>query len=86
MFLISFLKEGFIFIFLQFLFKLRCKMHINYGLVIKNVETFDIRFPTSLDGDGSDAVHTDPDYSLCYVNFIVIFTKYLEILKSHKPL
>jgi L-fuconate dehydratase len=42
-------------------------MRINYGLVIESVETFDIRFPTSLSGDGSDAVHLDPDYSLCYV-------------------
>jgi L-fuconate dehydratase len=43
-------------------------MQINYGSVIESVEAFDIRFPTSLDGDGSDAVHTDPDYSLCYVS------------------
>ncbi|XP_063976377.1 mitochondrial enolase superfamily member 1-like isoform X1 [Diachasmimorpha longicaudata] len=27
----------------------------------------DVRFPTSLDADGSDAVHTDPDYSCAYV-------------------
>ena len=34
---------------------------------IVGVETFDIRFPTSLELDGSDAVHTDPDYSAAYV-------------------
>ncbi|XP_008554711.1 mitochondrial enolase superfamily member 1 [Microplitis demolitor] len=27
----------------------------------------DIRFPTSLQADGSDAMHTDPDYSCAYV-------------------
>jgi L-fuconate dehydratase len=27
----------------------------------------DIRFPTSLSGDGSDAMHLDPDYSCAYV-------------------
>lgn len=42
-------------------------MKINYGLVIQSVESFDIRFPTSLTGDGSDAVHKDPDYSVAYV-------------------
>lgn len=42
-------------------------MQINYGTFIESVESFDIRFPTSLEGDGSDAVHTNPDYSLCYV-------------------
>lgn len=35
--------------------------------VIKQVSVHDIRFPTSLDLAGSDAVHSDPDYSLCYV-------------------
>lgn len=35
--------------------------------VIKQVLVHDIRFPTSLDAAGSDAVHLDPDYSLCYV-------------------
>lgn len=39
-------------------------MKINYGSVIKSVETVDVRFPTSLDGGGSDSIHTDPDYSV----------------------
>ncbi|HET6739630.1 MAG TPA: fuconate dehydratase, partial [Kribbella sp.] len=30
-------------------------------------ETYDVRFPTSLDLDGSDAMNTDPDYSAAYV-------------------
>ncbi len=30
-------------------------------------ETYDVRFPTSRDRDGSDAMHPDPDYSAAYV-------------------
>ncbi|HEY0693017.1 MAG TPA: L-fuconate dehydratase [Kribbella sp.] len=30
-------------------------------------ETYDIRFPTSLDLDGSDAMNADPDYSAAYL-------------------
>ena len=29
--------------------------------------TFSLRFPTSLESDGSDAIHPDPDYSAVYV-------------------
>jgi len=32
-----------------------------------SLETYDIRFPTSRDRDGSDAVNPDPDYSAAYV-------------------
>lgn len=35
--------------------------------VITDVDTFDIRFPTSLAADGSDAMNPDPDYSAAYV-------------------
>lgn len=35
--------------------------------VISDVSVRDIRFPTSLETHGSDAVHTDPDYSAAYV-------------------
>lgn len=35
--------------------------------VITAVETFDIRFPTSQDLDGSDAMNPDPDYSAAYL-------------------
>ncbi|MEU4289384.1 L-fuconate dehydratase [Kribbella sp. NPDC026596] len=31
------------------------------------LETYDVRFPTSLDLDGSDAMNTDPDYSAAYL-------------------
>lgn len=35
--------------------------------VVRHLSVRDIRFPTSLEADGSDAVHTDPDYSCAYV-------------------
>lgn len=34
---------------------------------ILSAKVQDVRFPTSLAGHGSDAVHTDPDYSCAYV-------------------
>ncbi|MGS2619368.1 L-fuconate dehydratase [Micromonospora sp. LZ34] len=34
---------------------------------ITNLRTYDIRFPTSRQHDGSDAMNTDPDYSAAYV-------------------
>ena len=34
---------------------------------IQSFTTYDIRFPTSRVQDGSDAMHTDPDYSAAYV-------------------
>ncbi|GAB0095035.1 MR_MLE_N domain-containing protein [Sergentomyia squamirostris] len=36
-------------------------------LKIVKVDVKDIRFPTSLGAHGSDAMHTDPDYSCVYV-------------------
>jgi L-fuconate dehydratase len=36
-------------------------------MVIKNLSVFDLRFPTSREKVGSDAVHVDPDYSAAYV-------------------
>ncbi|WP_314325008.1 L-fuconate dehydratase [Paenarthrobacter ilicis] len=35
--------------------------------VVTSVDTFDIRFPTSLELDGSDAMNLDPDYSAAYL-------------------
>lgn len=63
MFLIRVFNKSFIFVKLDF----STKMKFQYNSVIKSVECFDVRFPTSLKGDGSDAMHTDPDYSVCYV-------------------
>ncbi|MHC4375241.1 MAG: L-fuconate dehydratase [Planctomycetota bacterium] len=34
---------------------------------IQSLDVIDVRFPTSDDADGSDAMHTDPDYSAAYV-------------------
>ncbi|XP_048219563.1 mitochondrial enolase superfamily member 1 isoform X3 [Perognathus longimembris pacificus] len=34
---------------------------------ISRLSVCDVRFPTSLGGHGSDAMHTDPDYSVAYV-------------------
>ena len=34
---------------------------------ITDFSVLDLRFPTSKDQVGSDAVHTDPDYSAAYV-------------------
>ena len=34
---------------------------------ITDLSVLDLRFPTSKDQVGSDAVHTDPDYSAAYV-------------------
>src|SRR5690349_23913882 len=35
--------------------------------VITALDTYDVRFPTSLHLDGSDAMNPDPDYSAAYV-------------------
>ena len=35
--------------------------------VITEVVVHDVRFPTSLEAHGSDAIHTDPDYSAAYI-------------------
>ncbi|RVE48133.1 hypothetical protein evm_007193 [Chilo suppressalis] len=42
-------------------------VHDKKGLKIISVEVKDVRFPTSLGGHGSDALHTDPNYSCAYV-------------------
>uniref|UniRef100_A0A8C2RRJ4 Enolase C-terminal domain-containing protein n=1 Tax=Capra hircus TaxID=9925 RepID=A0A8C2RRJ4_CAPHI len=34
---------------------------------VSRLSVHDVRFPTSLGGHGSDAMHTDPDYSAAYV-------------------
>ncbi|MEO0478052.1 MAG: L-fuconate dehydratase [Planctomycetota bacterium] len=36
-------------------------------VTITGIEVLDVRFPTSDELDGSDAMHTDPDYSAAYV-------------------
>ncbi|WP_221584599.1 enolase C-terminal domain-like protein [Microbacterium sp. G2-8] len=48
--------------------------------IISSVETADIRFPTSAQLDGSDAMNPDPDYSAAYV---VIRTDSADGLEGH---
>lgn len=48
--------------------------------VITAVETFDIRFPTSQELDGSDAMNPDPDYSAAY---LIISTDAGDGLEGH---
>jgi L-fuconate dehydratase len=48
--------------------------------LITAVETIDVRFPTSTDRDGSDAMNLDPDYSAAYV---VIRTDAGDGLEGH---
>lgn len=40
-------------------------------LIIKNIYALDIRFPTSKTSEGTDAVHTNCNYSAAYVNIII---------------
>ena len=40
---------------------------LNASHVITALSVTDVRFPTSQYGHGSDAIHTDPDYSAAYV-------------------
>src|SRR5918995_1796607 len=47
---------------------------------IVSVDTRDIRFPTSLELDGSDAMNPDPDYSAAYV---VVGTDAADGLSGH---
>lgn len=47
---------------------------------ITRIDVFDIRFPTSRDRHGSDAMHPDPDYSAAYV---ILRTDRLDGLEGH---
>jgi L-fuconate dehydratase len=44
------------------------------------LDTYDVRFPTSRELDGSDAMHPDPDYSAAYV---VVRTDAADGLQGH---
>jgi L-fuconate dehydratase len=47
---------------------------------VTDVEVIDVRFPTSRDLDGSDAMNPDPDYSAAYV---VLHTDAVDGLEGH---
>ena len=38
--------------------------------IIKELVVRDVRFPTSFNKDGSDAIHPGPDYSMVYIELI----------------
>lgn len=42
-------------------------MSVPKSLSITHVQVYDIRFPTSLEQHGTDALHVDPEYSCAYV-------------------
>jgi len=50
------------------------------SVTITNCEVYDIRFPTSRTQDGSDAMHSNPDYSAAYV---VLHTSGDEHIEGH---
>jgi L-fuconate dehydratase len=47
---------------------------------ITRVDALDVRFPTSRERDGSDAMHPDPDYSAAYV---ILHTDHPDGLEGH---
>jgi L-fuconate dehydratase len=49
-------------------------------ITITSVDTIDVRFPTSRDLDGSDAMHPSPDYSAAYV---ILGTDRSDGIKGH---
>jgi L-fuconate dehydratase len=56
--------------------KLHGGVEVTNGIVITEVRVIDLRFPTSREQIGSDAVNKDPDYSAAYC---VLETNYLEL-------
>src|SRR2546423_14947033 len=48
--------------------------------VITAVDTYDVRFPTSRQLDGSDAMNPDPDYSAAYC---VLKTDHTDHVEGH---
>ena len=54
------------------------RLQVNRRIV--GFETFDLRFPTSQELDGSDAVHTDPDYSAAH---LILRTDAVDGVEGH---
>ncbi|MFC5683146.1 L-fuconate dehydratase [Flavobacterium sp. MAHUQ-51] len=50
------------------------------NIIITNIQVKDVRFPTSLSLDGSDAMNPDPDYSAAYV---ILETNHPDGLEGH---
>lgn len=55
-------------------------MSYTIPIIIEDIEVKDIRFPTSRDLDGSDAMNPDPDYSAAYV---ILKTNHPKGLQGH---
>ncbi len=53
---------------------------MNQNIIITNLQIKDVRFPTSLSLDGSDAMNPDPDYSAAYV---ILETNHPEGIQGH---
>ncbi len=53
---------------------------MNQNIIITNLQVKDVRFPTSLSLDGSDAMNPDPDYSAAYV---ILETNHPDGLQGH---
>ena len=53
---------------------------------ITNITVKDIRFPTSKDLTGSDAIHKDPDYSATYVTIETSENNLKDLKKEHDRL
>ena len=49
-------------------------------ITITSVDVLDVRFPTSSGRHGSDAMHTDPDYSAAYV---IMRTDHPDEIEGH---
>ena len=49
-------------------------------ITIKDIHVSDIRFPTSAEFDGSDAMNPDPDYSAAYV---ILKTDHPDGIEGH---
>ena len=43
------------------------------NIILVDIETQDIRFPTSKTNEGTDAVHVNCDYSAAYLTFYSIY-------------
>eukprot|EP01083_Nonionella_stella_P289033 983641_1 len=52
------------------------------SISISDLECDDVRFPTSEESHGSDAMHTDPDYSCAYVTITAKNSETSETLKG----
>jgi L-fuconate dehydratase len=53
---------------------------MNQKIIITNLQIKDVRFPTSLSLDGSDAMNPDPDYSAAYV---ILETNHPDGIQGH---